>query len=320
MSFQDLKKVETADTYIDIAFRRGKIRATYMRQKKFSKDRVARSKQIELVRIEAVKDQLVTRLRKVIENFPNYDELHEFYQELMTCTMEYTLWRKNLAALNWAAKQITILWRSFTTKLRRCHELEPINNLRKQYYGRVASVMKQINKNLESLDEQRRIMRRFPVIKTGMPTVVIAGFPNVGKTTLLAKLTGAKAEIQPYAFTTKRLNIGYITKKAKRERIVQFIDAPGTLNRFNKMNMIEKQAYLALEYLAEKVIYVFDPTESYPMDQQVTLYKKMKKDFPKIPFIAYLSKTDLVKNYKGDAMQFKPLKSITKIKAKVVPK
>ena len=92
------------------------------------------------------------------------------------------------------------------------------------------------------------------------------------------------------------------------------VDVPGTLNRFNKMNNIEKQAHLAIKYLAERMIYVFDPTESYPMEEQITLFKKLKNDFPDVPMTSYLSKTDLVKNYKGDAMKFKPVKTITALK------
>jgi len=38
-------------------------------------------------------------------------------------------------------------------------------------------------------------MKGFPSIKTNLPTIAIAGFPNVGKTTLLSKITDAKPKI-----------------------------------------------------------------------------------------------------------------------------
>jgi len=318
-NFQSIPKVETADTLIDIAFRRAKTRVEYFRQKKFSKDRAVRAKQFEIVRVEVVKDQLVKRLNQILEAFPIYSELHPFYQELVKCTIDYHQWKQSLGAVLWALRNIRSLGRQFILRLRKCSDMDQPKALRNQFYGRVASIVKQINKDLLILDECRKSFRRYPVIKTGIPTIVIAGFPNVGKTTLLSKLTGASAEIQAYAFTTRKINLGYVTgekEEKRKKRKLQILDVPGTLNRFNKMNNIEKQAHLCLKYLAQEIIYVFDPTESFPMDQQIALYKKIKKDFPDIPIIAFLSKRDLVKNYKGPAMEFKPIK-LTALKKKL---
>jgi nucleolar GTP-binding protein len=73
---------------------------------------------------------------------------------------------------------------------------------------------------------------------------------------------------------------------------VQFIDTPGTLARPDKMNNIEKQAYLAIKYVADLVIYIFDLTETYPVEDQKKLLENFK-EFRK-PIIFYLSKTDLL--------------------------
>ena len=72
---------------------------------------------------------------------------------------------------------------------------------------------------------------------------------------------------------------------------MQVLDTPGTLNRQEKMNNIEKTAYLALKHLAQEIIYVFDPMESYPMVDQLKLYKKTK-NYGK-PLYVYCSRTDL---------------------------
>ena len=116
----------------------------------------------------------------------------------------------------------------------------------------------------------------------------LAGRPNVGKSTLLSKLTQAKPAIANYEFTTRRLNLGYA--KIGHYKI-QFIDTPGTLARFEKMNEIEKQAHLALKYLADLIVLVIDPTGKLQeqrrlLDQLKSLDKEM---------ISYLSKTDIAK-------------------------
>ena len=68
---------------------------------------------------------------------------------------------------------------------------------------------------------------RFSVRKTGDGTVVLLGFPSVGKSTLLNKLTNAKSDIGVYSFTTLRAVPGLMEHKYAK---VQIIDLPGIVS------------------------------------------------------------------------------------------
>ena len=291
MNFQYLKSVEDAKFFIDLAFRKANEKASLMRgTKKFKGTRLEKSKKIELLKIDTIKDVVVDKLLAILKVFPDLDGLPEFYRELVKCTIDYPALKKSLGALNWAKQKTIDMHKEYSQKIRKCKSPEKINDYRRQFYGRISSFLKQINKQLKFLETARRAMKQYPAIKTGIKTIAIAGFPNVGKTTLLFKLTGSKPDIQPYAFTTKGINVGYIMEGTKKK--VQVLDTPGTLNRFDKMNSIEKVAFLALKLLAEKIIYVFDLTEPYPLEDQVKLYKKIKET--KKPTLIYLSKTDIL--------------------------
>ncbi|HIH42419.1 TPA: GTP-binding protein [Candidatus Woesearchaeota archaeon] len=295
MNFQGLGKVETADKYIDIAFGRANDAANLDREK-ITDEKLSnpdRSKHIEMAKVDAIEDTLRKHLSHILTAFPNIDDLPEFYQQLVKCTLEYSDLKHALGAVNWAVKRISDFRRFYMDKIKRTRDFTSINGYRKEYYGRVSSVVKKIKKELLYLESARKIMREFPQIKTSIPTITICGFPNVGKTTLLYKLTGSKPEISSYAFTTKSINVAYLEAAIKfKKKKFQLLDTPGTLNRFNKMNNIEKQAFLAVKYLANMMVYVFDLAESFPLEDQKQLFFELQK-FEK-PMVVYMSKQDVI--------------------------
>jgi len=191
--------------------------------------------------------------------------------------------------VNWAKGRSTKFFWFYRERIRKCMDIRRINDYRREFYGRVSSVLKQIKDELRFLEETRKIMKGFPTIKTETKTFSIIGFPNVGKTTLLFKLTGSKPEINSYAFTTKSINVSYIRKGKEK---IQLLDTPGTLNRFDRMNDIERQAFLAMKHVANGFVYVFDLTEPYPLEKQLKLLKRIKEF--KLPVLVYLSKCDIL--------------------------
>lgn len=286
MGFQDIVKIEKPQIYIDVAFKAGQQKVSGMKEK--PRPRLEKIRLEEIERIKTVKKVLVKSFTRILSDFPEVDKLSDFYKELVICTLDYAQLKKSFGAINWVNKKITDFFKVYETKMRKSGDVKSIIRYRKEFLGRVASLVKQIKDELDFLENARITFKGYPSIKS-LTTVTISGFPNVGKTTLLSKLTQSKPRIAPYPFTTKSLNIGYAEYNHQK---IQFIDTPGTLNRFDKMNYIEKQAFLAIKYCADVIIYIFDLTEPYPIEQQEELLKRLRKSNEKI--ILYLSKTDVI--------------------------
>ena len=144
MNFQDLKKIENADFYLDVAFRRANLRANELRSRTKGDDRLAKSKKLEAAKLDVIKAVLNDHLSKILLSFPSIDRLDPFYNELIKLTLDYKDLKKSLGAINWAVEKVNDLTRAYNSKITRTNDLRIINKFRREYYGRVSSVLKQI--------------------------------------------------------------------------------------------------------------------------------------------------------------------------------
>jgi nucleolar GTP-binding protein len=167
--------------------------------------------------------------------------------------------------------------------------------LKKAALGRMATIVKRQGSNLTYLEQVRQHLSRLPSIDPYTRTLLITGFPNVGKSSFINKITRADVEVQPYAFTTKSLFVGHTDYKYLRWQV---IDTPGILDHpLEDRNVIEMQAITALAHLRACVLYVMDISEQCgnTLEEQVHLYESIKPLFANKPLMVVINKTDILK-------------------------
>jgi nucleolar GTP-binding protein len=243
----------------------------------------------ELEKVTIASDTISSMLEKIIKRYPSFQQLNNFQRELIDILVGEDTIRHNLGAVQWASNMIQKIKREYLRKIR--NNREKALQLRKQCYARYVSVLDQIEENLEFLAEARTHLINLPSVNPDLFTVVLAGSPNVGKTSVLKALTGSEPEIQSYPFTTQGINLGYFEYRYSK---MQIVDTPGLLDRpLNKRNWIEKQAISALTHLADVIIYIFDVSETcgYSVDDQKNLLEDLSKF--DIPIIVVNNKCDL---------------------------
>jgi len=315
MNFQYIAPVEKSKDILDISFRKARVRG---KQKNLKGNWLEIIRKKEALKLDIVKDITVTRLAKILDEFPETLQLPDFYVKLMKLTLEFSEYKKSCGAISWALDKIRNLHSNHVKKIFKEKEGSKVKLITKQFYGRLSSILKQIDPQLKFLESSRKIMRTYPDIKE-MYTVCIYGFPNVGKSTLLNKLTGTKAETAAYAFTTKSINSGHIKIKNKE---IQFLDVPGTLARKNKMNNIELQAELVLKEVADLIIYCFDISGfcGYSIEFQEQLLQKIIKEKNILIYVCKKDIPETKEKLKGFSYKHYTLKELKEKIFELAPK
>ena len=288
--FKNIPTILNAKQLLDQSIRRTKKIQIHDRDKRYE------IKKIIIARTETFIKDLTARLESYVKNFPTLDKLPLFYQEIIDIKVDTNKLKKSLGAVDWARKTVEMVYQTQSSALTKSGNVEFLKQKQKEIYGRVSSIVKQVNKNLVFLSNAQKILRAFPDIED-IPTVVIAGYPNVGKSSLMRKLSAAKPAVAQYPFTTKQIFVGHLEKKVRYEKKrYQIIDTPGLLDRpLSERNNIERQAIAALRHLADLVVFLFDPSETsgYPMTEQQLMLKNIQTLFSDVPFLIVENKVDM---------------------------
>lgn len=284
-------------------------------------------------KVKYTQETFTEKLSAILDGFPRLQDIHPFRQftlphqncnvavanifdeldkDLLNTLYDADHFRIALGQLSTAKHLIETVSRDYVRLLKYAQSLFQCKQLKRAALGRMATICRRLKDPLVYLEQVRQHLGRLPSIDPNTRTLLICGYPNVGKSSFLRSVTRADVDVQPYAFTTKSLFVGHFDYRYLR---FQAIDTPGILDHpLEEMNTIEMQSITAIAHLRSAVLYFMDLSEhcGYSVQAQIQLFQSIKPLFAnKIVFIV-INKIDIMRPEDLDAENKEKLDAILK--------
>lgn len=289
-NFKRITVVPTAKDFVDIVLSRTQRQTPTVVHKGYA---ITRLRQFYMRKVKFTQQNFHDKLSTIIDDFPRLDDIHPFYGDLLNVLYDKDHYKLALGQINTARNLISKVGKDYIRLIKYGDSLYRCKTLKVAALGRMCTIMKRIGPSLAYLEQVRQHMARLPSIDPNTRTILICGYPNVGKSSFINKITRADVDVQPYAFTTKSLFVGHTDYKYLR---YQVIDTPGILDHpLEDRNTIEMLSITALAHLKAAVLFFLDVSGScgYTIAQQAALFHSIKPLFANKPLIVVCNKIDL---------------------------
>jgi nucleolar GTP-binding protein len=288
MIFENLPTTPRSEELIDKAFSRAA-----------RSGRAKSGHEAQTSMLQTASNILSDNMENVVTAWPDFDTVDPFYYELADAIVDVDELRQSLSEVSWAARKTDEIGEEYQSRMRR-NDVDTARKLRKQAFARLADVVEEVEDDLLRIGEARDDLKTLPDIDPDAPTIVVAGYPNVGKSSFVNTVTRARGETASYPFTTKGIGVGHF----ERDRIrYQVVDTPGLLDRpADERNDIEQQAVSALTHLGDCLLFLVDASGDcgYPLDAQLALRDAVTADFEDVPLLTVCNKADRSRDVDAD--------------------
>lgn len=277
---RQLPEIRDADAIIDMLFS-----SASRVQGRGSDLSALRSRTIR--KLHRIAERADRELSSYVVNFPSLNQ-GSFEYDMADILSSAQKVKKSLASVQGCRNAIVTVANRAARGVAKASGAEEIHKLRDEAYGRIASLLKGINPQLQFIRKAAVSLREVPDAAGG---IVIAGFPNVGKSMLMSRITNARTRVAPYPFTTRTVVPGKLRGGSSIVFDLPGITREGTVSR----NAYERKTMAALRHLCKLLLYIADPTEScgYSLDEQLKLYEEIRAEVSPAPSMLVYSKADI---------------------------
>lgn len=291
-NFKKIQVVPSGKDFIDITLSKTQRKTPTEIHRHYA---ISRIRKFYMRKVKYTQQTYHDKLSQILADFPLLNDIHPFYADLINILYDKDHYKLALGQLNNARHLIDNIAKDYLRLLKYGDSMYRCQSLKKAALGRMCTLIRKIAPSLAYLEQVRQHLARLPSIEPTTRTLIVCGYPNVGKSSFMNKVTRANVDVQPFAFTTKSLFVGHTEHKYVRWQV---IDTPGILDHpLEDRNTIEMLSITALAHLQAAILYIIDISEQcgYTIEEQVKLFNSIKPLFVGKPLFIVTNKIDTIR-------------------------
>ncbi|MBN1160117.1 MAG: hypothetical protein JXA43_02680, partial [Candidatus Diapherotrites archaeon] len=172
-------QIKTPDDILDSAFKKAQKLAAQKKSdaKKYPNPR----KHLAELKVKAISDEIINSLRVPFKRMPNIEKLPPFYLHLIDLRVGKGNARDAFVRVKSTLQIAMNLKKEYLGKIRETDEYTEIAKYVTEFSGRISSVVKKSKGAMETLTSISYEVGSRDKLRFNIPSIVIAGYPNVGK-------------------------------------------------------------------------------------------------------------------------------------------
>lgn len=164
-------------TEVHPGYKISRIRAFYIRKVKFTQDAIHE------------------KLNGILEQFPKLEDIHPFFSDLINVLYDKDHYKLALGHVHSCKNIIDNVAKDYVRLLKYGDSLYRCKMLKRAALGRMCTLLKKLQSSLAYLEEVRKHLARLPQINPFERTLLITGYPNVGKSSFMNHITNAQVDV-----------------------------------------------------------------------------------------------------------------------------
>lgn len=178
-----------------------------------NKYKISRIRGFYIRKVKFTQQSIFEKLGGILEQFPKLEDIHPFFADLINVLYDKDHFKLALGHVKATRNICDNLAKDYVRLIKYADSLYRCKQLKRAALGRMVTGLKKLGSSLSYLEEVRKHMSRLPTIDPITRTLLIAGAPNVGKSSFTNNITNANLEVQAYPFTTQSLYVGHTDYK-----------------------------------------------------------------------------------------------------------
>ncbi|VDI67807.1 nucleolar GTP-binding protein [Mytilus galloprovincialis] len=184
-NFKKITVVPPSKDFIDIVLSKTQRKTPTVIHKQY---RIGRIRHFYMRKVKFAQQTFHDKLTQILTDFPKLEEVHPFYADLMNVLYDKDHYKLALGQINTARHLVDNVAKDYSRLLKYGDSLYRCKQLKKAALGRMCTIMKRQKQSLEYLEQVRQHLSRLPSIDPNTRTLLICGFPNVGKSSFINKV------------------------------------------------------------------------------------------------------------------------------------